>query len=87
MLPPRAQNLSNLRATTQIKTPACRTNTGARKRHLLINEGNRREVRAPADSKVFRKVIKVSDGKQYVSDVIKYFRIWDGKPQYYNSWD
>ena len=35
----------------------------------------------------FRKKIKVSDGKQYVSDSIKYFRIWDGKPEYYNSWD
>ena len=35
----------------------------------------------------FRKKIKVSEGKEYVSDSIKYFRIWDGKPQYYNSWD
>ena len=39
------------------------------------------------DSAVFRKKIQVSDGKQYVTDSIKYFRIWDGKPQYYNSWD
>ena len=35
----------------------------------------------------FRKKIQVSEGKQYVSDTIKYFRIWDGTPQYYNSWD
>lgn len=40
-----------------------------------------------SDSKVFRKKIQVSDSKQYVSDTIKYFRIWDGTPQYYNSWD
>jgi|TARA_Y100000033_G_scaffold35912_1_gene34693 hypothetical protein len=39
------------------------------------------------DSSVFRKRIQLSEGKQYVSDSIKYFRIWDGKPQYYNSWD
>lgn len=41
-----------------------------------------------SDSKVFRKKIqRYESGKQYVSDTIKYFRIWDGKPQYYNSWD
>jgi hypothetical protein len=47
-----------------------------------------------SDDKVFRKKIQRSEGvtsacnpKQYVSDSIKYFRIWDGKPQYYNSWD
>lgn len=40
-----------------------------------------------SDEKVFRKRIQLSEGKQYVSDSIKYFRIWDGKPQYYNSWD
>ena len=40
-----------------------------------------------SDDKVFRKRIQLSEGKQYVSDSIKYFRIWDGKPQYYNSWD
>lgn len=40
-----------------------------------------------SDDKVFRKKIQLSDGKQYVSDSIKYFRIWDGTPQYYNSWD
>ena len=40
-----------------------------------------------ADDKVFRKKIQLSGDKQYVSDSIKYFRIWDGKPQYYNSWD
>ncbi len=39
------------------------------------------------DSAIFRKKIKVSDGRQFVSDMIKYFRIWDGKPQYHNSWD
>ena len=39
------------------------------------------------DSSVFRKRIQLSEGKQYVSDSIKCFRIWDGKPQYYNSWD
>jgi len=37
---------------------------------------------------VFRKKIQhYESGKQYVSDSIKYFCIWDGKPQYYNSWD
>ena len=40
-----------------------------------------------SDDKVFRKRIQLSEGKQYVSDSIKYFRIWDGTPQYYNSWD
>lgn len=40
-----------------------------------------------SNDKVFRKRIQLSEGKQYVSDSIKYFRIWDGKPQYYNSWD
>jgi len=34
-----------------------------------------------------RKKIQVSDGKQYVSDTIKAFSIWDGKPQYHNTWD
>ena len=40
-----------------------------------------------ADSLVFRKKIQLSDGKQYVSDSMKHFRIWDGKPQYHNTWD
>jgi len=41
-----------------------------------------------SDDKVFRKKIQhYESGKQYVSDSLKYFRIWDGKPQYYNSWD
>ena len=40
-----------------------------------------------SDDKVFRKRIQLSEGKQYVSDSIKYFRIWGGKPEYYNSWD
>ena len=36
---------------------------------------------------VFRKKIQVSEGKQFVSDSMKHFRIWDGKPQYHNTWD
>ena len=36
---------------------------------------------------VFRKKIQLSDNKQFVSDSIKHFRIWDGKPQYHNTWD
>ena len=36
---------------------------------------------------VFRKKIQVSNGRQYISDPLKCFSIWDGKPQYYNSWD
>ena len=40
-----------------------------------------------ADSLVFRKKIQLSDGNQYVSDSMKHFRIWDGKPQYHNTWD
>tara|TARA_R100001198_G_scaffold37788_1_gene20594 strand:+ start:1177 stop:1509 length:333 start_codon:yes stop_codon:yes gene_type:complete len=61
---------------------------------VVTNDDGRGEGRAMPDSswqasddKVFRKKIQLSDGKQYVSDSIKYFRIWDGKPQYYNSWD
>ena len=66
---------------------------------IVTNDDGRGEGRAVPDLKsleadspyqyapVFRKKIQVSDGKQYVSDTIKYFRIWDGKPQYYNSWD
>tara|TARA_R100001510_G_scaffold19318_1_gene16822 strand:+ start:5378 stop:5707 length:330 start_codon:yes stop_codon:yes gene_type:complete len=39
------------------------------------------------DNAVFRKRIHETDGKQWLSDSIKYFRIWNGKPEYYNSWD
>jgi hypothetical protein len=39
------------------------------------------------DDDVFRKKIQLSDGKQFVSDSIKHFRIWNGKPQYHNTWD
>ena len=61
---------------------------------IVTGDDGRGEGRAMPDSswqasddKVFRKKIQVSEGKQYVSDSIKYFRIWGGKPEYYNSWD
>ena len=41
-----------------------------------------------ADSLVFRKKIQVSpDGCQYISDTMKSFSIWDGRPKYHNTWD
>jgi len=41
-----------------------------------------------ADCNIFRKRIQHwDDGSQYISDSIKYFRIWDGRPQYHNTWD
>ena len=41
-----------------------------------------------ADSLVFRKKIQHYDsGNQYVSDSIKSFSIWDGRPKYHNTWD
>ncbi len=40
-----------------------------------------------SDDKVFRKRIQRYDGIETVSDDIKYYRIWDGKPQYHNTWD
>jgi hypothetical protein len=41
-----------------------------------------------SDSNVFRKRIqRYWDGIETISDTIKYFRIWDGKPQYHNTWD
>lgn len=40
------------------------------------------------DSMVFRKKIQHScDGCQYISDNIKSFSIWDGRPKYHNTWD
>ncbi len=41
-----------------------------------------------ADNLVFRKRIQHScDGCQYISDSIKSFSIWNGRPQYHNTWD
>lgn len=41
-----------------------------------------------ADSLVFRKRIQHwNDGSQYISDSIKSFSIWNGRPKYYNTWD
>ena len=40
-----------------------------------------------SDDKVFRKRIQHWDGVEGISDSIKYFRIWDGRPQYHNIWD
>ncbi len=39
------------------------------------------------DNNLFRKRIQHWDGVEGISDSIKYFRIWDGKPQYHNTWD
>jgi len=66
---------------------------------IVSNDDGRGNGRAVPDMKsikgdspfhyvpVFRKRIQVSNGRQYISDSLKYFSIWDGKPQYYNSWD
>jgi len=61
---------------------------------VTSNDDGRGEGRAIPDSswqasddKVFRKKIQLSNGRQYISDSLKYFQIWNGKPQYYNSWD
>ena len=43
-------------------------------------------VQAP-DCNIFRKRIQYWDGVEGISDSIKAFRIWDGKPQYHNTWD
>ena len=40
-----------------------------------------------SDNNVFRKRIQHWDNVEGISDSIKYFRIWDGKPQYHNTWD
>ena len=40
------------------------------------------------DNLVFRKKIQhSSDGFQYISDNIKAYSIWDGRPKYHNTWD
>ena len=43
-------------------------------------------VQAP-DCNIFRKRIQRYDSIEGISDSIKYFRIWDGRPQYHNTWD
>lgn len=41
-----------------------------------------------ADSMIFRKKIQHScDGCQFISDNIKSYSIWNGRPQYHNTWD
>lgn len=41
-----------------------------------------------ANSMVFRKKIQhSSDGFQYISDNLKTYSIWDGRPKYHNTWD
>lgn len=40
-----------------------------------------------SDCNIFRKRIQHWDNVEGISDSIKYFRIWDGKPQYHNTWD
>lgn len=41
-----------------------------------------------ANSMVFRKKIQhSSDGFQYISDNLKAYSIWDGRPKYHNTWD
>lgn len=39
------------------------------------------------DCNIFRKRIQHWDGVEGISDNLRAYSIWDGRPQYYNTWD